>query len=65
MAGIAPLSYGTISEWARLMDIDITSLEVQGLILLDAVIRNPEQFDEDEEPDEPKDTQPWPEQNHG
>ena len=42
MAGIGPLSYGTIAEWSGLMGIDPTPLEVQALIVLDAVIRNPE-----------------------
>ena len=58
MAGIAPLGYGTIAEWARLMSIEPSPLEVQALILLDGVIRNPEAVDD--EPDEPKDIEPWP-----
>ena len=62
MSGIAPLSYGTISDWSRLMGTSPTDLEVQALILLDGVIRNPDQA---KEPDDVTEPEPWPEQING
>jgi len=63
MAGIAPLGYSTIAEWARLMNLDPSPLEVQALLVLDAVIRNPETNEPTHEP--PEDVA-WPEpKQHG
>lgn len=45
------------------MDIEPTALEVQALILLDGIIRNPEQVQE--ESDEAIEPEPWPEQKNG
>ena len=64
MGGLAPLSYGTIRDWAALMEIDVTPLETQALMWLDAVMRNPE-------PDEPEPVvrdvsdDAWPEKSDG
>lgn len=42
MAGYAPLSYGTIRDWMDLTGTMVYSHEVDALIQLDAVMRNPE-----------------------
>ena len=60
MAGIAPLSYSTVAEWARLMNIDPSPLEIQGLMILDGVMRNPES-DEPEVSEEIPEVYTWPE----
>lgn len=41
MDGVAPLSYTTIRDWAVLTDRAIDPHEVQALLVLDAVRRNP------------------------
>jgi hypothetical protein len=64
MAGVAPLSYSQVADWARLMHIAPTRLELQALMALDAVIRNPERTDEEEDEPVRIDT-PWPESKHG
>ena len=61
MEGLAPLSYGSIEAWARLMDIHILPLEVTALISLDAVIRKPERDEPEPEVTAPEDHTPWPE----
>jgi len=64
MGGLAPLSYGTIRDWATLMEIDVMPLEVQALVWLDAVMRNPEPVEP--EPEERAPAQDaWPEKKHG
>jgi hypothetical protein len=40
--GFAPLSYTTIMDWARLMDLAIAPHEVSALIELDGVLRHPD-----------------------
>jgi hypothetical protein len=60
MDGVAPLSYGTVKAWAELMDIHPTPLEVQALIILDSVIRNPNPVAEPE-PVTDTDAHAWPE----
>ena len=57
MGGIAPLSFTTIRDWAMLMNRHITPLEVQALLAIDAVIREPDT----ETVPEPKPTHAWPE----
>jgi hypothetical protein len=42
MAGLAPLAYGTIADWARLTGRRPRPHEVEALITLDAVLRHPE-----------------------
>ena len=59
MAGLNPLSYGTIDAWGRLTDRVLTPHEVEGLILLDAALRPPD--DVKSEPDEPAEVPAWPE----
>ena len=60
MGGLAPLSYTTIRDWADLMGIDVTALETRALLVLDAVIRNPE-IDEPEPVPEETVIHAWPE----
>ena len=64
MGGLAPLSYTTIRDWAELMDIDVSPLEVQALLVLDAAIRNPATDEPEPVPEEPK-PQAWPEKLDG
>jgi len=59
MGGMAPLSFTTIRDWATLMDIHVSPLEVQALLVLDAVIRNPEPDTEIVLAEKP--THAWPE----
>lgn len=47
MAGVNPLTYGTIADWARLTGRDLQPHEVHALITLDAVLRHPEPPKED------------------
>ena len=61
MEGLAPLAYETIEAWSRLMDLDVTPLEVRALIALDAVIRKPEPDGLEERQEEVKVNTPWPE----
>ncbi len=42
MSGVAPLTYGTIADWARLTGTEPEGYEVEALLLLDAVMRHPE-----------------------
>lgn len=44
MGGLAPLSYGCITEWMALTGADPTGYEVEALLLLDAVLRHPEEM---------------------
>jgi hypothetical protein len=41
MNGVAPLSFGTIGEWARLTHRDVTPMEVHALLVLDRTLRQP------------------------
>ena len=41
MQGYAPLTYGTIADWSRLMGIDPLPHEVDALMQLDAILCNP------------------------
>lgn len=41
MDGVAPLSYATVAEWARLMGVTVRPTEIEALMLLDAVMRHP------------------------
>ena len=45
MAGVAPLSYGTIAQWAALTNRSVTPLEVDALIRIDAVMVHPDPKD--------------------
>lgn len=49
MGGVAPLGYTTIDAWSRLTGIQLEPYEVDALILLDAVLCNPEAGAEAEE----------------
>lgn len=60
MAGIEPLTYSTIHSWAELTDQWPEPHEVEALILLDAVMRNPERPPERKQAAEPKPDAPWP-----
>lgn len=42
MAGLAPLSWGTLADWSRETGHRLTSVERDALFLLDAVMLNPE-----------------------
>lgn len=42
MAGAAPLSYGTIRDWAALTGRTPNALEIEALFRLDRVLRNPD-----------------------
>jgi hypothetical protein len=61
MAGLNPLSYGTIMDWATLTDQYPEPHEIEALLILDAVMRAPEPKDQGRAVDEPAppDT-PWP-----
>ena len=48
--GLAPLGYATVEAWARLMDVEVEPHEVEALMVLDAVMRNPEAPKEEPEP---------------
>lgn len=41
MHGMAPLSYSTIADWARLMDVTVQPHEVEALLILDAIRAHP------------------------
>jgi hypothetical protein len=45
MEGVAPLSYDTIAKWAMLTGRDPMPHEVDALLMLDAVRRNPDTVD--------------------
>lgn len=47
MDGYAPLSYSTVAAWADLMGIAVEPQEVEGLMMLDAVIRHPGEPEKD------------------
>lgn len=47
MEGLAPLSYGTIGDWARLHGRHPAPHEIDALFLLDTVLRHPEALAED------------------
>lgn len=38
MSGLAPLSYGTLAEWMRVNETELTSLEVNALMYLDGIL---------------------------
>lgn len=59
MEGLAPLSFQTVEAWGRLMGIEPDPLEVQALMVLDAVIRKPETEEVAEAEVEEADTS-WP-----
>lgn len=62
MEGLAPVSYGTIEAWSRLMGVTPDPLEVRALITLDSVIRHPERGEQEKEAEAPKKPEtPWPE----
>jgi hypothetical protein len=42
MSGYAPLAMPTVESWSRMTGHDITPLELEGLLDLDAVMRHPE-----------------------
>jgi hypothetical protein len=53
MSGVAPLSYGAISDWSRLTGNSPEPDEIQALLRLDAVMRHPPE-------DKPVDAKPEP-----
>jgi hypothetical protein len=60
MAGLLPLSYTEVDAWARLTGNDPNPLEVEALMLLDAVMRT------DKRPDpEPVPVEAWPRKRNG
>ena len=63
MGDFAPLSFSTIVDWATLMDVQPTPLEVDALLLIDAAMR----YRGDDEPAEPVEKPPvaWPEKKVG
>jgi hypothetical protein len=61
MSNVAPLTYGTIAHWARLTDTKLHPFEVSALILLDDVMREPEERREEAEAPKPtRDAPAWP-----
>jgi hypothetical protein len=46
MDGLAPLSYGTVADWAALTGRDPTPEEVEALMQLDVVLRFPDAGEE-------------------
>jgi hypothetical protein len=65
MAGLNPLSYGTIEAWARLTGRQPDSLEVEALLMLDAAMLRPD-TDRAVEPEAaPPRDDAWPEKKNG
>jgi hypothetical protein len=54
-AGISPVSFTEVEAWSRLLRLEITPLEVEALIRIDAALRRPEDFIDLEDPEPVKD----------
>jgi hypothetical protein len=52
-SGAAPLSYQEVGEWSRLTDTPLESWEVEGLMALDAAIRDAQADEDEPKQDEP------------
>lgn len=66
MAGIAPLTYSTIAEWARLTGNEPDALEIEALMSLDAAMMTRSESAE-KKASGPKGApvDPWPEKKRG
>lgn len=49
MAGLAPLTYGTVMDWAALTGRRPRPFEVEALMRLDAILRDPATGSEEED----------------
>lgn len=52
MGGLAPLSYGTLAEWSKLNHTELSPIEVQALMYLDAILLTPDKKHESTTPAE-------------